>query len=191
MPPRLPECLYPQRKRTADYFLQQGKVTSQASLTPSRDWRETFRNFDRSMLSISETAPTAFFEFRLITTTSKKTTRNDNVMDLMDKIEAMKHLSDDWNGYGSEKPSSFAVDAAMIILSSALGIRIPDRVGPSAQGGVGLFFYSGDRYADIECFNNGEILGTTAIGRERPHIWPIKPNDFSATLQDIKNFLNA
>jgi hypothetical protein len=190
MPPRLPEREQLRQKAIIYHLLGRHEVTSPALPTSLRSRRETVFNFNSSMLSISETAPTSFFQFRLITT-SKKTTRNNDVMDLMDKIEGMTRLPDDWNGYGSEKPSSFAVGAATIILNKALDIRIPDRVAPSAQGGVGLFFYSGNRYADIECFNNGEILGTTAIGREKPYIWPIKPNEFSATLQNIKTFLDA
>lgn len=67
-----------------------------------------------------------------------------------------------WNyppGYSGPPPNDRALAVAREILDTQcapLGM-VPTRVVASAEGGVGLVFTSGDRYADIEVFNDGDI----------------------------------
>lgn len=109
----------------------------------------------------------------------------------LDRIQDLKRYEDNWNGYGSEKPNTFSRAIAEGILLESVPYKIPDNVSPSAQGGINLVFYAGNRYADIECFNSGEILGTTAIGNEDPDIWIINPSEIKNALEKIGQFLAA
>ena len=63
---------------------------------------------------------------------------------------------------------------------------------PSAEGGVGITFVAGDKYADIEFLNSEEILAVTSEGQERPTVWEL-PNtaDIKQSLQRIYEFFRA
>src|ERR1700676_4197939 len=78
---------------------------------------------------------------------------SSQIADFINSVEEMGNLHADWNGYDSESPNKFARDMAETILLSTAGVIIPSRVAPSAQGGVGICFYNGELYADIECLN--------------------------------------
>ena len=114
---------------------------------------------------------------------------NKKVFSLIETIQGTKHLQDNWNGYGSESPNGFAREVAELILLETTSFRTPDRVAPSAQGGIGIFFYANNKYADIECFNEGEVLGTTVVGDDDPIIWVINPTGIKEALERIGNFL--
>jgi hypothetical protein len=70
-------------------------------------------------------------------------------------------VPDNWNGYGSPSPNATALALAERVLAAVddAGFRAV-RVMPSADGGVGIIFRSGTFYADIECYNSNEIVGT-------------------------------
>ena len=102
----------------------------------------------------------------------------------------MLNLQFDWNGYGSESPNEIAIEAAKEIVLTApqLGM-IPNKILPSAEGGVGICFYASDRYADIECLNTGEILAMKSDGVNRPEIWELMPNQYKGALEEIREYL--
>jgi hypothetical protein len=109
---------------------------------------------------------------------------------LWEDVEEMKSLQVDWNGYGSEAPNDFARDLAkQILLSAVRNAVVPNRVAPSAQGGVGICFYRGEKYADIECLNSGEILATLSDGTGRPEVWEVKPTESTGALERIGQYI--
>jgi hypothetical protein len=114
---------------------------------------------------------------------------NTRLFEFLDDLKCMKSLPDNWNGYGSERPNSRTRDIAEWILLATPGFRLPDRVAPSAQGGIGISFHDRDKYADIECFNTGEILGTIVTGNGEPEIWPINFNEIRIALKKIGDYL--
>jgi hypothetical protein len=79
---------------------------------------------------------------------------------------------------------------AETILLSAAKVIVPNRVAPSAQGGVGICFYNGERYGDIECLNTGEILATISDGSGRPLVWDVKPSETGRALERIVEYVN-
>lgn len=115
---------------------------------------------------------------------------NSRIADLINRVEEMAHLHSDWNGYNSEPPNKFARDMAETILLSAAKVIVPNRVAPSAQGGVGICFYNGERYGDIECLNTGEILATISDGSGRPLVWDVKPSETGRALERIVEYVN-
>jgi hypothetical protein len=78
---------------------------------------------------------------------------------LSQQLEEMKDLSDNWNGYGSAAPNAIAFRTATNILFvlHQLGFS-PTQIAPSAEEGIGFFFVKEEKYAFIECYNDGEIV---------------------------------
>ena len=64
---------------------------------------------------------------------------------------------------------------------------------PSAEGGIGFCFAVGDRYADIESSNEGDILGVKYVGTEMPILIGTDGTDASieAALEQIRNHISA
>ena len=95
---------------------------------------------------------------------------------------------------GTDAPSPAAVAIARTILRQLETEALePTRVVASAEGGVGICFVAGDKYADIECFNAGEILGAISNRRDRPTIWKIEPSaaGFAEATARIRDFLGG
>jgi hypothetical protein len=91
------------------------------------------------------------------------------------RLSQLGLLPADWDNYGAEAPSRESIDAARGILRHLADVQLePTSVDPSAEGGVCLCFQRGDRYADIECFNSGEILAVTSTGGDDTNVWQIE-----------------
>jgi len=87
----------------------------------------------------------------------KKT--NDNptsLSDCLDALDALKDLKDGWNSYSAPAPNPVAIENAKALVKETerLGTT-PERVEPSAMGGVGVTFASGHREIVIEFYNRG------------------------------------
>src|SRR3954453_19202012 len=68
------------------------------------------------------------------------------------------------------------------------GLR-PDRIFPSLDGGVALAFAAGDRYAEVEFLDSGEVLATcSAADGAGVRIGPVH-SDLGGTLDRIASFL--
>lgn len=67
----------------------------------------------------------------------------------------------------------------------------PAKIVESVDGGVAICFVAGDKYADIECLNTGEILGVTTNRRDRPSVWEIKQNasEIARATERIREFI--
>jgi hypothetical protein len=62
------------------------------------------------------------------------------------------------------------------------------------EGGVGIIFLgSSSRYADIECFNDGEILAITSETNVEPSVWPVdvETDSLRIAVDQITSFLNG
>jgi hypothetical protein len=115
---------------------------------------------------------------------------NNKIVDLLDEVgEIYRTVGPDWNGYGSEGPNELSRDIAQMILLSSGNVIVPNRVAPSAQGGIGICFYRGQKYADIECLNTGEILATISDGTSRPDVWVVKPSESKGALERIGQYI--
>lgn len=105
---------------------------------------------------------------------------------LQDALEALARLAQlphDWDSYGAEPPNEVALAHARVVLDvmSEADLK-PSHLDASAENGVCLSFIHGSRYADIECFNSGEILAVTSYGDGKPTVWEV-----SATPIEIKS----
>jgi hypothetical protein len=78
---------------------------------------------------------------------------------LRERLEALLDLQDGWNGYSAPPPHRRAVNMASAALVASHGmLSAPERVAPSAVGGVGITFRRGTRKAYLECYNNGQVV---------------------------------
>src|SRR5690242_21772986 len=99
-----------------------------------------------------------------------------------------------WDSYGGEMPTQVAISNATAIASKFINNGlIPDAIAPSAEGGVAICFMRNDKYADIECFNSGEILAVRYSSQDDPKAWVIEASASAsdATLQTVSNYLSA
>jgi hypothetical protein len=87
----------------------------------------------------------------------------------------------------AESPGSVAVNFANVVMQQlAKDELVPTKIVASAEGGVAICFVSGEKYADIECFNSGEILGVISNRRDRPRAWEIEQNSNGVALASAK-----
>lgn len=90
------------------------------------------------------------------------------------RLHDLASLPDNWNSYGAVAPNPSALAQAQNVLQQLSDLDFePSRIDPSAENGVCLSFRAGNRYADIECFNSGDVLAVTSDGSGQPQIWEI------------------
>ena len=95
---------------------------------------------------------------------------------------------------GAEPPSVHAQVLASVMLQQFQADHTPPtRIVSSAEGGVAICFVNGDKYADVEFLNTGEILSVVSNRRDTPIVWQVEPSsrDFTLAALRISNFLNA
>jgi hypothetical protein len=116
------------------------------------------------------------------------------LQDALAQLQALRKLSVGWDGYAAPAPADSAFRDARRVIERAIGehLLIPSFVLPSAEGGIGIGFRSGGRYADIECFNSGETLALTSDGNgTEPRVWEIHDEyaDLTAAFEAIGEHL--
>jgi hypothetical protein len=94
------------------------------------------------------------------TAESQYLTRSRIVEGLYDSLRMLEFVSNDWNSYGSPRPSTKAISVAGRMLNALRDeVFLPKRVLPSAEGGVALTFLSDtENRAVIESLNNNETF---------------------------------
>lgn len=93
----------------------------------------------------------------------------------LSQLDSFRLLQRGWDSYDAEPPNEAAIANARRILQCLWSkpTTAPFRLVPSVEGGVGIVFSgAGKKYADMECFNDGEILAITSEGSE-PTVWTI------------------
>jgi hypothetical protein len=116
------------------------------------------------------------------------------LIELDKTLKRLASLPGNWDSYGSEAPSPTAVSNAAILAKAFIGIGlIPDAVTASAEGGIAICFMRDQKYADVECFNSGEVLAVRYSSHENPKAWVIQPNAVAddASLQIFSTYLSA
>jgi hypothetical protein len=110
------------------------------------------------------------------------------------KIKQLEKLSEGWDSYGAPTPNQASIQNALRVVSllEAEGVA-PTEILPSAEGGIGICFLRDDRYADIECSNEGDFLGVYYVGQEMPRLLEINGSNESiaAAIQQIRNHIRA
>src|ERR1017187_9257779 len=112
----------------------------------------------------------------------------------LNELKLITGLQNGWDSYGAEAPTPASASIAKRVLSILQHSNMPpSRVAASAEGGVGICFVEGEKYADIEIFNDGEMLATTYRGDSEARIWELESGDASITeaIKQIRAHLSA
>ena len=89
-------------------------------------------------------------------------------------LDGLRDLPANWDSYGAEPPNDVAVSALRRILLqvSQVGLE-PTKIVPSSEGGAAVCFVRADKYADVECFNNCDVLAVTSGDGQDPEAWEV------------------
>lgn len=109
-------------------------------------------------------------------------------------VRALANLRPHWDSYAAPAPGRISIANAIRVLDLLEPLNLdPTRILPSAEGGVGICFVRGDRYADIECSNEGEILGVYYVGAQMPVLLETDATDASVNtaLERIRDHIRG
>lgn len=110
------------------------------------------------------------------------------------QLESLSALTKGWDGYEAEPPSATALGKARSLLETLSVMKVvPERVVPSADGGVALILSTHPAYRAIECFNDGEIVASLSDRAFRHEAWEtgLSPSALRTTLERLGSFLDA
>jgi hypothetical protein len=95
------------------------------------------------------------------------------------KLEDLRKVPNNWNGYGSTGPNSTALESCQTILGILHEKNLqPSSIYPSAEEGVTITFAYDHKRGIIECYNDGDIISFTYQG------------DNPAEIREISNFVS-
>jgi len=110
-----------------------------------------------------------------------------------EKLDAVANTPALWPE-GVEGPTDVVYKGALEALQQLQEDEVaPSRVVASAEGGIAICFVLGDKYADLEFLNTGEVLGVTTSRHDRPVVWEIGEGSdkFARASARISRFLNV
>ena len=95
--------------------------------------------------------------------------------ELYERLDRLAELREDWDTYGAPPPNRSSMSNARSILALfEKACLTPTKVVASAEGGVGIVFVRGDKYADVECLNEGDVLAAKYKGDAEPEVWEVQ-----------------
>ena len=113
-------------------------------------------------------------------------------VELERSLASTASLVEGWDHNGSEAPTDLARQLSMGILRVLEQSNlVPNHLGPSAEGGIGLTFVNGVKRAVIEIYNNGEMAAVTFSDYYSPEAWEFKAdqNETLNTIQKVRVYL--
>jgi hypothetical protein len=79
--------------------------------------------------------------------------------ELRSSLDACAALRDNWDSYGAARPSRHSIEATDRFLKRLFAeLFMPNRVIPSAEGGMAVYFSSGNKTAYVEHRNSQEVI---------------------------------
>jgi len=95
-------------------------------------------------------------------------------------------LPDGWDGSDAPPPNIAAAEAAHSVLRHlvSVGLESP-RITPSVEGGIGISYEAGSKYAFIEAGNDGEVIAalSTDAGEE---VWTCEQTPFKLRIMALR-----
>lgn len=111
----------------------------------------------------------------------------------LDELSRLRVLENGWDSYGSAPPTEAAISLATRSLEALKQfLAIPAAIRPSNEGGVGVCFTEGAKYAHIEFLNNGEAYAVMYGSSDDPQVWEItEPGNAAAAWTRIRAYLQS
>jgi hypothetical protein len=141
--------------------------------------------------SIPAQLPSLRFTYVIPTAEDSSTSEVGRFDTHFSKLKALRADQSLWPE-DAEPPSDIAMAwAHAIIQQLQADDLLPTRVVASAEGGIGICFVAGNKYADIECLNSGAILGVISNRRNRPCVWEVEQiaRGFTQASERLREFL--
>jgi hypothetical protein len=114
--------------------------------------------------------------------------------DLCSSLDTCASLADNWNSYDAEKPSLATIKAvARFLRKLRTELFLPNRIIPSAEGGVAIYFTRVDKTAYLEYRNSGEVILAMYDNLSDPLVVELTESDAdeSQAISDIRNYITA
>lgn len=114
--------------------------------------------------------------------------------DLCESLDLCANLANDWNSYDAEKPSPDTVKAvARFLRRLRAEFFMPNRVIPSAEGGVAVYFTRGSKTAYLEYRNSGEVILAMYDNHSDPLVVELTESDAdeSRAITEIRDYITA
>jgi hypothetical protein len=110
-----------------------------------------------------------------------------------DSLDALKTLEDGWDSYSAPAPSHAAIENAKALANEADTLHTtPERVEPSAMGGVGVTFSAGEREVVIEFYNSGTahaLFSDEATGDMRTQAVATDASGYRSFIGEVRKYL--
>ena len=108
-------------------------------------------------------------------------------------LARMTGLNVDWDAEDAERPNALAHENARTVLTVADNMAMPvEYTTASINGGIAICFSRAKPYADIECFNSGDIWAVTSNHVDPPTTWQLDSTRISieGSLREIRLLTN-
>lgn len=104
-------------------------------------------------------------------------------------LQLMRLLPDDWSSHDSAPPNGLAIHCAADVLKALSEFDLqPTHINPSAEEGVCISFRNGRKYADIECFNSGDVLAIVSDDASEV-AWDVSERGIRSSVVRINQFI--
>ena len=110
---------------------------------------------------------------------------------ILEQLSKLESVPEDWESSGASPPNCTArVNARRVIELFLLAGCVPDNVDPSTDEGVCVSLSRGDRYAGIECYNDGVMFAYLSRDDtvDVSQLWEVKPGEMVNAVQKIRQF---
>jgi hypothetical protein len=113
----------------------------------------------------------------------------------LDKLDDCRLLEVGWDSYSAPAPSAMAVENAKALVKDSENLgTVPDRVEPSAMGGIGLTFAVGNREVAIEFYNKGTahaLFSDATTGMMHTQAVQTDPDGRRGIIREVQKYLYA
>ena len=110
---------------------------------------------------------------------------------LTDQVGSLEQLEDNWDTEGAEAPNHKVLSNTKVVLEMLFHLNLaPDDIVPSAEGGIGIVFKHGELYADIELFNDEDIVITMSNKDGNPSVSKVE-NITHQDIEQVRRFLDS
>jgi hypothetical protein len=114
--------------------------------------------------------------------------------ELRSSLDTCATLADNWDSYGAAKPARHSIEAADRFLQKLFtALFMPNRVIPSAEGGVAVYFNCDNKTAYVEYRNSKEVILAMFDDQSDPIIVELTENDAdeSRALSLIRSYITS
>jgi hypothetical protein len=104
--------------------------------------------------------------------------------ELFDQLVSLTRIERGWDSYSAPKPNPLAISTTKRVLEALRHLNAePVAIMPSADGGAGICFMQGEKWAQFEILNNGEAHALMYGGVGSPQAWQIPIDQTDAVRQ--------